>query len=687
MASRGQDPINGELDHPDRKGSLVTEPTDISTPSTVLTEPAAEARPSLARLWPAWLILVLTGIAWVISVTPAINNLTRFIVMMVGPLAGAVLSAVWMLGFSRLGWRERVSVTLIAIALGIGAWQVSHVDMGVTVWIYGVPLALAAIAIGETLWRNRLERPRIGLVAALLVVAWGWLPFVRNDGFRGDYLPELTWRWTPTKESLLAPAVMPPAIPVAEATVMASPRNPFDPEDLAEYLSLHANDWPNFRGAQLQGRAQSITEPLDWEKHPPTVLWKQPIGPGWSSFIYVAGKLYTQEQRGEQELVSCYDAATGKPVWQSAHPTRFSEVVSGAGPRATPTYDQGQLFTFGAKGLLTCHDAANGRVIWQRDLLKEVGAELPMWGFSGSPIVVGHSLPWGGSNISNIKVHNHRQVIVYAGGSGDNGLMAFDCSTGKTDWAIQSKGMNFSSAQPIGENFRQNMIVFGDEDGLFAVEPATQKILWKFRPSEWKGPAMCQPLQIIENRPKPRDTTDFSVTPLVLENGRFPMTTSGLIVTLGDGIGVARLEMKFEPAYPTPHTLAGDFSYKGTFSVKEVWTSNQLKPSFNDMVYHQGHLYGFDQNILVCLDVETGQRKWKKGRYGFGQMILLPEVDQLIVLSEFGECVLVAANPTAHRELGKFPAIEGKTWNHPIIAEQTLFIRNGEEAAALKLVP
>ncbi len=659
----------------------MTEPVDISTPSTAWPEPVATALPPRARLWPAWVILGLTGVAWVVSVTPAINNLTRFIVMMVGPLAGAVLSAVWMLGFSRLGGRERLSVTLIAMALGVVAWQISHADMGVTVWIYGVPLALAAVAIGETLWRNRPARPRIGLVAALLVVAWGWLPFVRNDGFRGDYLPELTWRWTPTKESLLAPAMIPPATPVAEVAVTPA-TNPFDPENLAEYLSIHANDWPNFRGSQLQGRAESITEPLDWEKHPPTVLWKQPIGPGWSSFIYVAGKLYTQEQRGEQELVSCYDAATGKPVWQSAHLTRFSEVVSGAGPRATPTFDQGQLFTFGASGVLTCHNAENGRVIWQRDLLKEVNAQLPMWGFSGSPIVVGHSLPWGASSM---KAHSHRQVIVYAGGSGDNGLMAFDCATGKTDWAIKSKGMNFSSAQPIGENFRHNMIVFGDEDGLFAVEPATQKILWKFRPSEWKGPAMCQPLQIVESRPKPRDPADVSVTPLVLENGRFPTTTDSLIVTLGDGIGVARLEMKFVPDDPMPHTLAGDSSYKGTFSVKEVWTSNQLKPSFNDMVYHQGHLYGFDQNILVCLDAETGQRKWKKGRYGFGQMILLPEVDQLIVLSEFGECVLVAAEPTAHRELGRVQAIEGKTWNHPIIAGQTLFIRNGEEAAALKL--
>ena len=637
----------------------------------MLTEPVAEARPSLARLWPAWVILALTGIAWVISVTPAINNLTRFIVMMVGPLAGAVLSAVWVLGFSRLGWRERVSVTWMAIALGIVAWQISFEGMGVTVWIYGVPLALAAITFGETLWRSRRERPRIGLVAALLVVAWGWLPFLRNDGFRGDYLPELTWRWTPTKESLLAPAVIPPTTPVAEAGVTAP--KAIHSENLAESLSIHANDWPNFRGSLLQGRAESIQEPLDWEKHPPTVLWKQPIGPGWSSFIFVAGKLYTQEQRGEQELVSCYDSATGQPVWQSAHPTRFSEVVSGAGPRATPTYDRGQLFTFGAKGLLTCHDADNGRVIWQRDLMKEVDAQLPMWGFSGSPIVIGN------------------RVIIYAGGSGDNGLIALDRHTGKTDWAIASMGMNFSSAQPMLWQGKQ-IVVFGDQQGLFAVDPSKGRILWRFRPSEWKGPAVCQPLQILERRTIHGNVSrENEGQKLMLKDGGYlsigaQIKEDSLIVTLGDGIGVARLELKYE-FHPDIHILGLDPHFQGEFSVKEVWTSNQLKPSFNDMVYHKGHLYGFDQNILVCLDAQTGQRKWKKGRYGFGQMLLLPEVDQIIVISEFGECVLLAADPTAHRELGRFPAIEGKTWNHPIIAGQTLFVRNGEEAAALKLVP
>ncbi len=258
--------------------------------------------------------------------------------------------------------------------------------------------------------------------------------------------------------------------------------------------------------------------------------------------------------------------------------------------------------------------------------MKEVDAQLPVWGFSGSPVVIGDI------------------VIIYAGGKGDNGLLGVDRQTGKSVWAIPSTGMNFSTAQPLTFS-GTTMVVFGNdkETGLIAVEPATGKILWKFRPSEWQGPAVCQPQQVDDQ---------------------------SLIVTLGDGIGVARLEVKREA---------------DRWSVTEVWTSNQLKPSFNDLVYHEGHCYGFDQNILVCLDAANGKRMWKQGRYGFGQLLLLPNVSQLIILSEQGECIVVAADPRRHTELGRFSAIEGKTWNHPIVVGKTLYVRNGELAAAIEL--
>jgi hypothetical protein len=123
----------------------------------------------------------------------------------------------------------------------------------------------------------------------------------------------------------------------------------------------------------------------------------------------------------------------------------------------------------------------------------------------------------------------------------------------------------------------------------------------------------------------------------------------------------------------------------GAATAKEVWTSTGLKPYFNDFVLHHGNAYGFDGSILSCIGLDDGQRKWKGGRYGHGQLLLLADQDLLLILSEEGEIALVSAKPDEFREISRFKVMDSKTWNHPVLLRDTLLVRNGEEMVALKL--
>ena len=558
------------------------------------------------RLWPLVVSLLTQFVLFALSITPSINNAMRFGFMLIGPAIGALLLVVWLLGLSRLPWKQRLAAAaMIAACVAVAAMTV-HKSVGLSLFLYGVPLTTLAVlaAIVTTKARPQI---RLRTLAACVVPVWAIFPFVRVDGYDGQYLPELSFRGSLTAEERM----------LAEQSVRSTA-----PEGIWQPVE---EEWPEFRGSQRDGRASFDSGVQYWDASAPTEFWRHPIGPGWSSFIYVSGRLFTQEQRGDVEAVTCYDATTGVLIWLHSDEQRFSDVVSGSGSRATPTYASGRIYAYGSKGILNCLDAATGSVVWQRDLMTEVNAKLPVWGFASSPLVA------------------NDLVIVYADGDDNNGLVAYNSDTGEPAWRVTSGGMNFSSAQLVTiDNTPQ--IIFGDSNGLRAFAPSTGEEIWSFKPTEWRGPNVCQPQMV--------SSTDF-------------------VVPTGDGTGVVRVSVTRDQS--------------GVWQVSERWSNNRIKPSFNDFVFYGGHLYGFDQSILVCLDAETGERRWKGGRYGFGQMLLLESIGQIIVISETGELVLINAAPERLDERARIPAIEGKTWNHPIVVGDRLFIRNGEEMAAFEL--
>jgi len=229
-------------------------------------------------------------------------------------------------------------------------------------------------------------------------------------------------------------------------------------------------------------------------------------------------------------------------------------------------------------------------------------------------------------------------VIVAASGA----LIAYDRATGDRRWFRKSKGGSYSSPHLVTiDGVAQVLFLNGAGATSVALTDGTD--LWEH---PWPGVPIVQPA--------------------LTADGDVLISTGGMT----GGAGTRRIAVAHGP---------------GGWTAEERWTSNGLKPYFNDLVVHKGHAFGFDGSILACIDLEDGKRKWKGGRYGNGQLVLLPDQDVLLVLSEEGELALVRATPDQFTELARFPAIEGKTWNHPVLVGDVLLVRNGEEMAAFRL--
>ena len=387
-------------------------------------------------------------------------------------------------------------------------------------------------------------------------------------------------------------------------------------------ITLASSAWPSFRGASRDGKLVGVSLVEDWASSPPKLIWKSKIGPGWSSFSVAGNRLFTQEQRAEKEAVVCLNAETGAIVWEHEYESRFWESVAGAGPRATPTIANEGLFSLGANGILTCLNASTGAKVWDRNIQTDAKRKPPMWGFSSSPLVT------------------EGVVIVHAGGTEDKGILAYDANTGESRWSTASGDHSYSSPQAASFNSVAGVLMETNAGLQFISAKDGSKI--------WQYDAPVQNYRALQ--------------PLVLGNS--------ILLANSLGEGTKKLSVSRD----------GD-----QWSIQEEWASRDMKPDFNDFVEYQGSLYGFDGNIFSCVDLATGKRQWKKGRYGNGQVLLLCDAGQMLVTSEAGELVLLRADSKSMVELAKFPAIEGKTWNHSVVVGNHVFIRNAEEAACYEL--
>lgn len=379
------------------------------------------------------------------------------------------------------------------------------------------------------------------------------------------------------------------------------------------------DDFPQFLGPARNNAVRGAGLSRDWS-HPPRQLWRQPIGLGWSSFAIVGRYAVTQEQRGEKELTICYEAQTGNARWEHANDAHFSEWQGGDGPRATPTIANGRVYVMGATGILDCLDGATGGVIWSRNILADAQGGNQTYGKSCSPLLVD-------------------DLVVVTGSSRGPSLMAYHAADGSPAWQGGSEHPGYASpVLATLSGVRQILTINSDSAASHDVTDGHQ--LWRY---DWPG-----------SMPK-------NVNPIPLDGER-------VLISAGYGLGTTLLRIQ---------------SIGGTLGVTPQWTSRHLKPKFANNSVRGNHVFGLDDGVLTCLDLSTGKRMWRDGRYGFGEVLLAD--DLLIVQTEPGDIALVDASPDAWRELGTFKALDGKAWSCPALSGHYLLVRNDHEAACFEL--
>ncbi len=388
--------------------------------------------------------------------------------------------------------------------------------------------------------------------------------------------------------------------------------------------SIGANQgFPQFLGATRNAHVPGIELARDWDAQAPELIWKRPIGEAWSGFAVQGTRAITQEQTDAFERIVQYDLLSGEPVWEHRVEARYDNPLGGIGPRSTPAISEGRVYALGATGTMSCLAIDSGEVIWEVDLCETYEAPLPDWGMASSPLV-----------------HEDR-VIVNVGGSSERSLIALDKATGDFVWGGGNGRIHWSSPMTYPIAGKLQCLIF-NKRGLTGHDLQTGEVLWEY---EW---------------------TKSTGTPRVA----IPVALPGdrIVISSGYGAGAAAIRIaKIEDG----------------FEVEELWQSLHLKSKFNNFVYRDGYLYGLDDGMLACVDVETGRRAWKKGRYGHGQLLLGD--DWLLLMAESGEAMLFEPTPEEPRLLGRFQALEGKSWNPPALVGPYLLVRNYREAACYRL--
>lgn len=516
-------------------------------------------------------------------------------------------------------WGLLILAAAVVVCVRATDITADHTIDNVVTWTVGFA-ALMTLIIWFGLYSGHSLFVRLIPLVGLLGSITVFFIVYRIDHVSGELVPVFSRRFSAHPDQLL------PQLPNATGHKNAAGVNL---RDETKY------DFPQFLGPHRSAALPNLKLAHKWSATKPRLIWKQLIGAGWSGFSAVNGYAITMEQRGPLELTTCYDLKTGENQWSHATEARYQHKFGGIGPRSTPTIYQGKVYSLGVTGQLHCLDGASGELLWKRDLCQEFGilpeedAAAVYYGRSNSPLIMDDMVvvPAGGATAENC-----------------HSLVAYDKDTGEEIWRGGNRQISYSS--PTAANIcgvRQILTI--NEKSVAGHDPTNGHVLWEH---EWSGDNLSH----------------ANISQAVAVNG------NKIFLSKAYGTGAMLLQISH--------------SENSGWSAEKIWSKhNILRTKFANVAVKDKNVYGLSDGILQCAEINTGRSRWKRGRYGHGQILLVG--DLILVLSESGKVHLVEANPQKYQELADFQAIEGTTWNNICLYGPYLLVRNAQEAACYEL--
>ena len=518
--------------------------------------------------------------------------------------------------------RSLIAGLLVTFLIPVVTWFTSRQADGATnamIRVYiGSGILLLWLAAWLIVFNRRPLAQRALRLLILVAVGWAVKSSIAEVWFDGDMRPRVRWVWSGPSKQQQTEAWLSRNAPetLLNETAETSP------------LDITTDDWAEYCGP---GRNRIISEPLctlDWQNQPPQELWRHPIGDAWSSCVIVDSLLLTQEQRGEQECVVCYHAATGDELWRHEDPARYQTALGAVGPRATPTVTPDAVFTLGATGILNALHPRTGQSIWQTNICTDAGSQMAEWGMSGSPLLFADL------------------VIVDAGSPSGRGVAAYRQQDGELVWSSGTHPAGYTSPRLETLQGETVLLVFHG-DGLEAFQPEDGTSLWFYPWTNQPRINVAQPICVDDK----------------------------IFISSGYDSGCVLLD----PSQLRPLQDGSEI-----MTPVEVWKRNRsLKLKFNEAVFHEGFVYGLDDGIMACVRLSDGKRMWKGGRYKFGHVLLWQ--DKLLVQAENGDVAVVETDSDKFREITRFTALNDRTWNVPVVNRGRLYVRNASELACFEL--